>query len=120
MSALLDELHSVLTSFREHVAGLVNSGMVSTIDGHLDRLAAAAEGGVQAADDAVKGVLNDLYTAFHGSAPVSPPDSAAPVEDAVTEVPAVEAPPSIGEPTVEFPAVDTAPAADTQTPEAAV
>lgn len=81
---MLDELHKILTAFREHVAGLVNSGMVKTIDDHLDRLAAAAQGGIQSADDAVKTVLDELYTALHGSAPadvpVENPAPPAPVE----------------------------------------
>lgn len=78
---MLDELHKILTAFREHVAGLVNSGMVKTIDDHLDQLAAAAQGGIQSADDAVKTVLDELYTALHGSAPADVPVTAAPVAD---------------------------------------
>lgn len=93
--SLSDELHSVLTKVREHVAGLVNSGMLVTIDGHLDRLAAAAEGGIQAADDAAKGLLLEAYTALHGAPP------AAPAEEPPATVPVI-----VGEPGPEL-AVDS-------------
>lgn len=96
--SLLDEARSVLTAFREHVATWTNSGMLVTIDGHLDRLAAVVEGDVQAAEEAVKGVLGELYSALHGGAPAeAPPEAPAPSETpAVGGVP-TEVPMIVGE-----------------------
>ena len=85
MSALLDELKSVLTHFRGHVAGLVNSGALVTVDRHLAQLDAAAHD-TSTADEAVRCVLGELY----GTHPVEP--AAAPVDEHPT-VPVV-----VGEP----------------------
>lgn len=132
MSALLDELRSVLTHFRGHLAEQVNSGALVTIDRHLATLDAVAHDASKA-DEAVRGVLGELY----GSpAPTAPVEAPAPVVEehqaavetvAATIVTAEAAQADLAqahdEATVELAHLaepETAPAEEHQDPEAAV
>lgn len=107
MSALLDELRSVLSHFRGHVAEQVNSGALVDVDRHLATLDSVAHDASKA-DEAVRGVLGELY-GMHPAAPAAPVETvvpavveqpAAPVAIESEPVPAAEEHQTVAEPIV--------------------
>jgi hypothetical protein len=102
VSALADELHSVLSAFRNEVATWTNSGLTLTIDGHLRQIEAAAADIGRSADDEVHRILTDLYTAVHAPAQAPPAPPANPAPAPVADVPA--APPADPAPAEQPPA----------------
>jgi hypothetical protein len=84
----LDDLKSVLTGYRSHVAGLVNSGALVTIDRHLGTLELAANVGGTALDEAVHWVLGELYGMWHPTAAAAPVEGPAAASAPVVQEPA--------------------------------